>query len=177
MDGIMIGVNTVLVDNPKLTVKYVQGPNPIRIIVDSKARIPINAQVVKTARTIPTILGITSNASRRKIQLLTKMGVRILYCGKQEQVSLPLLMRQLFNLGIRRILLEGGGTLNWNMLSEHLVDQIRIAVSPQIIGGVNTVTLAEGQGAGNAKDTVKLQFLQSKKYGQDLVLFYKVLGG
>jgi riboflavin biosynthesis pyrimidine reductase len=84
-------------------------------------------------------------------------------------------MKQLQSIGMNSILLEGGGTLNWNMLSQGLVDEVRVAISPQIVGGESAVTLAEGRGANGLGNTVKLRFLKSKWYGPDLVLYYKVL--
>lgn len=175
VDAIMVGIRTVLSDDPKLTVKYVRGTNPIRIIVDSYARTPLNAYVVRTAEETQTVIAVTLNAPRQRVEKLRQAGVQILYSGRGEQVSLTSLMRELHRMGIHSVLLEGGGTLNWSMLSKRLVDIISVAISPQIVGGETAVTLAEGQGANGAKDTVKLRFLKSRRYGSDLVLYYKVL--
>ncbi len=175
-DGVMVGLRTVLIDDPKLTVKYSRGRNPTRIIVDTYGRTPVNSYIVKTASKIPTIIGVSGKARLRNIRKLEHAGVIVLVCGKQDLVSLPTLMRQLRKRGIRTVLLEGGGTLNWNMLSQGLVDEISVAVSPQIVGGEDAVTLADGKGAAGRKDSVKLKFLKSNRYGADLVLHYKVLG-
>lgn len=176
VDGVMIGLRTVLIDNPKLTVRYDQGGNPTRIIVDTYGRTPVRSYIVKTASKIPTIIGVSSKAPLSNIRRLRQAGVIVLVCGNHDLVSLPILMRKLLGQGVQRVLLEGGGTLNWNMLSHGLVDEITVAVSPRIVGGEDAVTLADGKGATGIKDSVKLKLLESRRYGADLILHYKVLG-
>jgi 2,5-diamino-6-(ribosylamino)-4(3H)-pyrimidinone 5'-phosphate reductase len=174
VDAIMVGFNTLLVDDPKLTVKFVKGHAPKRIIVDSTARTPLNSYVVKTAMDIPTIIATTAKASRRRVEALKERGVSVLTCGKGPLVSLRLLLGRVRALGIRRVLLEGGGTLNWSMLSNGLVDEITVAVTPKILGGERAVSLVEGRGVALVKDGVKLKLLGTAKYGPDLVVRYKV---
>ncbi len=166
----------MLVDDPKLTVKLVRGRNPRRIIVDSRARTPLDARVVKTARETPTIIAVTGRAPKDKVRALREAGASILVCGSGQRVSLPVLMRKLRAMGIRRFLLEGGGTLNWNMLTNGLVDEISVAISPRIVGGANAITLVEGEGAARISEAVKLRLIHAKKYGSDLVLRYVVSG-
>ncbi len=175
VDGIMVGLGTILADDPKLTIKYYRGRNPTRIIVDGLARTSADAYVVKTARKIPTIIAVTGKAPAENIHRLKKMGVMVLVCGRGRLVSLPVLMKHIIRLGIRKILLEGGGTLNWSMLSQGLVDEVSVAVSPLIIGGREAITLVEGEGVGLVEDAVKLRFTKARLYGADIVLYYKVL--
>lgn len=175
VDAIMIGLGTLLADDPKLTVKLVKAANPVRVIVDSKARTPLNAFVVKTASQTQTIVAVTSRAPRRKVGLLQKAGVTILTCGNGSRVFLPLLLRSLWERGIRRILLEGGGTLNWSMLSEGFVDEVSVAISPRILGGADAVTLADGRGVKQVEDALTLRLVSTKAYGSDTVLRYRVL--
>lgn len=175
VDGIMVGLGTILADDPKLTTKYYRGRNPTRIVVDGLARTPAGAYVVKTARKIPTIIAVTSKAPAGNIRRLKKMGVMVLVCGRGKLVSLPMLMKSVMRLGIRKILLEGGGTLNWNMLTQGFVDEVSIAVSPLIIGGEEAVTLVEGEGVERVEDAVKLRFTKARSYGADIVLSYEVL--
>jgi len=85
-------------------------------------------------------------------------------------------MRRLRKLGIQRVLLEGGGTLNWGMLSQKLVDQVSVSVSPRILGGEQAVTLVEGDGVLRIEDAIGLRLLGVKRYGDELVLNYRVLG-
>ncbi len=111
VDGIMVGVGTLLADNPKLTVRLVNGRNPKRIIIDSRARTPLNALVVKSAKQTPTIVATTSRASAVRVARLQKAGVTVLRCGKGSRVLLPLLMDRLRKMGVRKLLLEGAGPL------------------------------------------------------------------
>ena len=175
VDAIMVGLRTLLVDDPKLSVKFVKGHNPYRIILDSNARTPLTSYVVGTARDVPTIIAVTSTAQRKRIEALKERGVIVLVCGKGPQVSLTFLLRRLRTLGIRRMLLEGGGTLNWSMFSHHLVDEISVAITPRILGGTGAISLVAGRGAARVKDGVKLKLLNSARYGPDLVVRYKVL--
>jgi 2,5-diamino-6-(ribosylamino)-4(3H)-pyrimidinone 5'-phosphate reductase len=174
-DGIMVGVRTLLVDNPKLTVKFARGPNPQRIIVDSRARTPPDAQVVKTALQTPTIIAVTSRASRRRVSALEKLGVTILKCGNGPLVSLPILLKELRRRGVKKILLEGGGLLNWSMISQGLVSEVSVAISPRILGGSSAVTLVEGKGVAKTGEGVRLRLLGVRNLGGDTVLRYKVL--
>jgi 2,5-diamino-6-(ribosylamino)-4(3H)-pyrimidinone 5'-phosphate reductase len=84
-------------------------------------------------------------------------------------------MRRLRKLGIRRLLLEGGGTLNWSMLSKRLVDEISVAVTPRILGGSEATSLVEGRGNALVRDGIQLKLLSYGRYGPDLVVRYKVL--
>jgi 2,5-diamino-6-(ribosylamino)-4(3H)-pyrimidinone 5'-phosphate reductase len=175
VDAIMVGLKTLLVDDPKLTVKFFKGLMPYRIIVDSKARTPLSSYVVRTARNVPTIIAVTSAASNQRIRTLREKGVTVFVCGRGPLVSLNLLLRRLGILGIRRILLEGGGTLNWSMFSNGLVDEVSVAITPRILGGTDAVSLVRGKGSALVRDGVKLKLLNTSRYGPDLVARYKVL--
>lgn len=175
VDGIMVGLRTLLRDDPKLTVKFVRDRKPHRIIVDSNAKTPLKSFVVRTAREIPTIIAVTSRADRMRINALRDRGVTVLVCGKGPLVSPRILLKNLRRLGIRKILLEGGGILNWSMLADDLVDEISVAITPRILGGADAVSLVEGKGSPLVKDGVKLKLLNTTKYGPDLVVRYKVL--
>ena len=124
VDGIMVGEKTLQVDDPRLTVKLARGRNPQRVIVDSLARTPLRARVVQTARETPTLIAVTTRAPRQRVIGLEKAGVTVLKCGNSRLVSLTLLLRKLRARGMRSILVEGGGTLNWSMVSEGLVDEV-----------------------------------------------------
>ena len=175
VEAIMIGLRTLLRDDPKLTVKFLRGRKPHRVIVDSDALSPLRSYVVRTATEIPTIIAVTSRASKKRIRSLEDKGVIVLVCGKGPLVSLRLLLKRLTAFKIRRILLEGGGTLNWSMLSNGLVDEISVAITPRILGGADAVSLVEGKGTALVEDAVKLRLQSMAKYGPDLVVRYKLL--
>src|SRR3989441_2013204 len=175
VDGIIVGMRTLLRDNPKLTVKFAKDRRPYRIIVDSNAQTPLTSYVVRTAREIPTIVAVTSRAPKNRIESLERRGVRVFVCGEGRLISVKILLQILRKLGIRKILLEGGGALNWSMLSSGLVDEVSVAITPRILGGEKAVTLVEGKGTPLVRDGVNLKLLNTTKYGPDLVVRYKVL--
>src|SRR5229473_6753282 len=175
VDGIMVGMRTLLRDNPKLTVRSAKDRRPYRIIVDSNAQTPLTSYVVRTAREIPTIVAVTSRAPKNRIEILERRGVKVFVCGEGPLVSVKILLQTLSKLGLRKILVEGGGALNWSMLSSGLVDEVSVAITPRILGGEKGVSLVEGKGTPLVKDGVKLKLLNAAKYGPDLVVRYKVL--
>jgi 2,5-diamino-6-(ribosylamino)-4(3H)-pyrimidinone 5'-phosphate reductase len=175
VDGIMVGIGTMLADDPKLTVKLVQGPNPTRIIVDSRARTPLRAKVIRSAKQTPTIIVVSSKAPSKRVRALKQTGANVLVCGNGSKVSLPHLLGRLQRMGIKKILLEGGGTLNWSMFRHGLVDEVTVAISPKILGGAQAITLADGEGVTKIRDAVRLRYIAAKKYGTDLVVRYRVL--
>src|SRR3989475_10466720 len=175
VDGIMVGMRTLLRDDPKLTVKFARGRKPHRIIVDSNAQPTLTSYVVRTAKEIPTIVAVTSRSPKNRIEILERRGVKVYVSGKGRLVSVKILLQTLRKLGIRKILLEGGGALNWSMLSSGLVDEVSVAITPRILGGEKAVILVEGKGRGLVRDGVNLKLLNTTKYGPDLVVRYKVL--
>ena len=175
VDGIMVGEKTLQIDDPKLTVKLVRGRNPQRIIVDSLARTPVSARVVLTAWQTPTLIAVTTRAPKRRVVALEKAGVIVLKSGTGRLVSLTQLLPRLRAMGMRRILVEGGGTLNWSMLSEGLVDEVSVAVSPRFLGGEDAVSLVQGPGVMTTAEGIRLRLVSARRYGVDLVLRYRIV--
>lgn len=168
VDAILIGKNTVNVDNPLLTVRYVKGKNPIRIILDPTGSLSPKSKVIRTAKKIPTMLVVSENASRNVEKLVAK-GVQVIRCGKKK-INIKKLLRILGKRSIKRILVEGGGTTNWYFFKEKLVDEIIITVTPYILGGSTAISLVEGIGFGNISNQFKLKKI--KKIQNELVLHY-----
>ena len=168
-DAILVGVGTVLKDNPSLTTRLVQGKNPVRIIVDSNARTPIDSKVV-TDKFARTVIATTSNAPPEKISALKNLGVEIILAGDGERVDLVELMHALAERDITSVLVEGGGTINFSMLKENLVDKIFAFVAPKIIGGKNSLTAVEGAGFEKLSDAVNLKNLATQKLGDDILI-------
>ncbi len=170
--GIMVGINTVLADDPRLTVhKILSKKNPTRIIVDSRARIPLSARVFSSDA--KTIIAVSERAKQGKIKKFREKA-EVIICGKKK-VDLKRLLKLLYKKGITSVLLEGGGTLNWSMLKEGLVDEVRVAIAPRIVGGRGAVTLVEGEGFNLISEGVKLELKRHYKLGEDLILEYKVV--
>jgi 2,5-diamino-6-(ribosylamino)-4(3H)-pyrimidinone 5'-phosphate reductase len=174
MDAIMVGINTLLADDPRLTVHKIEAKgedNPIRIVVDSKARTPLNFRILNEEAA--TIIAATENADPKKIKSLEEKAT-VLKCGK-DRVDLKLLMNELSKIGIKTMMLEGGSTLNYSMLENSLVDEVRVCVAPMIAGGMHAKTLVDGDGIDRMSDAIKLKFKKSYSLGNDLILEYKVI--
>lgn len=175
LDAIMVGINTVLEDDPRLTVHKVladESENPLRVVADSRARTPPNARILNDEA--PTLIAVTEKAQTDNIQTLrSNENVEVVLVGK-DRVDLPLLMDEIAQRGIRTMMLEGGSTLNYSMLQEGLVDEIRICVAPMIAGGVKAKSLVGGEGVAYMRDAFKLELKKSYKLGKDFVLEYKV---
>lgn len=147
VDAIMVGKGTILKDNPKLHIKFYNHKICYRIVVDSNLSIPIESNVISfKPNTYPTIICTTENISIEKVEKFESKGVKILKVGIGTQVDLRSLMKMLVRLGIKKILLEGGGTLNWSFIEEDLIDEIRLTIAPWIIGGKDATSLVEGKG-------------------------------
>jgi 2,5-diamino-6-(ribosylamino)-4(3H)-pyrimidinone 5'-phosphate reductase len=177
VDGIMVGIGTVLKDNPRLTVHKIEAKgedNPVRIVVDSKLRIPLNARVLnKDAKTIIATTEEVDEEKEKKIKKLTEIGVEVIKAGK-EKVDLKKLMEELYKRGIERILLEGGGTLNWGMFKENLVDEVRVFIAPKIFGGKDAPTYVDGEGFKTVEECVKLELKNYYKLDNGIVLEFVV---
>ena len=140
-DAIMVGIGTILADDSKLTVnpdhfkKDVIFHNPKRIVVSSNGDIPLNARVINYLPTVPTIIATTTRCSEKQQERLKKRGCELIICGEGPKVDLHTLMECLKEqYSIQTLLLEGGSTLNGNMLTEQLIDEIHLAIAP-VIGG------------------------------------------
>jgi len=176
VDGIMIGISTVLEDDPMLNVRYSTTgmKNPTRIIIDSKARIPLNSRIIDSSNKIQTIIAVTHNASSRKINEIQKKGAQVLVYGNGK-VNLRNLFQQLEKKGLKKIIVEGGGEINWSVLRLGLVNELVVTISPVVIGGRDAKTLVEGKGFTNISDGIKMKLsntiIQNKN---EIVLFYKL---
>ena len=168
-DAILVGIGTVLADNPRLTTRLVDGKNPVRVIVDSNARIPLDAQVV-TDKSARTIVAVTSNASVEKISALESHGVEIITAGDGERVNLQTLMRELAAREITSVLVEGGGTIHFAMLEAQLVDKVLAFVAPKILGGSQALTAVAGEGFAKLSDAVELEKFTVQQLGADFLL-------
>ena len=179
-DAIMVGIGTVLADDPRLTVHKIDAKpedNPVRVVVDSKCRTPIAARITnKDARTI------FAGANEYKYDFMVtdryetfkKRGVDFFFSG-DKRVDLSLLMSYLHEEGIEKLMLEGGATLNFSMIKAGLIDEIRICVAPMVVGGANAKTFFDGEGFDLMDDAVRLELTDSYALGKDLILTYKVL--
>jgi 2,5-diamino-6-(ribosylamino)-4(3H)-pyrimidinone 5'-phosphate reductase len=177
LDSIMIGINTVLKDDPRLTVHKIpskKSDNPLRVIADSRARTPLNYRILNDEA--PTLIAVSQKAPEDKIKELINIGenVDVILAG-EKKINLTILMDELSQRGMRTLMLEGGSTLNFSMLKEGLVDEVRVYVAPLIAGGVDAKTLVGGDGVDLMRDAIKLELVNNYELGNDLILEYKVI--
>ncbi len=173
MMGIMVGINTVIEDDPQLTTRLKGriGKDPIRIIVDSKARIPLNAQVIDKNSNAKTILATTELADDDKIIELEKLGVEIIKThSKNKKVDLQILMEELGKRNIDSILLEGGSTLAFGALQAGIVDKVYQFIAPKIIGGVDAKTSIGGDGIKHMADAINLHSISVERFDDDVLI-------
>lgn len=171
--AIMVGVGTVLADDPMLTCRLKgteNGENPVRIICDSTLRTPLESQIVHSAKEIPTILA-TCNRQEAMHMPYIEAGCKILVTPEKDgHVDLSDLMRQLGQLGIDSVILEGGGTLNWSALQAGIVQKVQAYVAPKLFGGTEAKTPVEGQGFQTPADAVELTRTKITALGLDWLI-------
>ncbi len=171
-DSIMVGINTVIIDNPKLTISKIKADkkdNPVRIIIDSSARIPLESKVLNDDA--KTIVIVSKKAKQTKIDKL-KDKCEIITAG-EDKVNLKEALEKIYEKGIQSILLEGGSTLNFSMFKDKLIDKVSICIGSKILGGKNSKTFVDGFGFD--KDTcVNLKLKKYYVIDEDIVLEYDV---
>ncbi len=173
--AIMVGVGTVLADDPMLSCRISGGRNPIRIICDTHLRTPVTAQIVQTAMQIPTILA-TCCTDREKQRIYGDAGCRILYLNeKNGHLDLIQLMEKLGQRQIDSILLEGGGAMNWAALDSGIVQKIQAYVAPKLFGGQNAKTPVEGVGVAFPADAFHLKNSTITRLGDDFLIESEVI--
>ncbi|GAA0729107.1 bifunctional diaminohydroxyphosphoribosylaminopyrimidine deaminase/5-amino-6-(5-phosphoribosylamino)uracil reductase RibD [Clostridium malenominatum] len=171
ISSIMVGIETVIKDNPSLTtrIKDKKGRNPIRIIIDSKGRIPLDAKLLYEEGS--TIIVTTQKASDEKLIKLKELGVEIIKTPlRNERVDLNYLMKELGERKIDSILLEGGGTLSYSALKEGIVDKVMTFIAPKIIGGRDSKTPVEGDGIEFMKDAINLKNIEVQRFDEDILI-------
>ncbi|MBR2179017.1 MAG: bifunctional diaminohydroxyphosphoribosylaminopyrimidine deaminase/5-amino-6-(5-phosphoribosylamino)uracil reductase RibD [Selenomonadaceae bacterium] len=168
-DAIMVGIETVLKDNPLLTTRISAGKSPIRIVVDSNARTPLASNIV-TNHQAKTIIAVTENAPIDRVNALKQSGIEIVFAGDGERVDLNVLMNKLAKHDITSILLEGGGTLNFGMLEAGLIDKVCAFIAPKIIGGRSALTPVEGTGFENLIDAINIEDISIEKIDDDILI-------
>jgi 2,5-diamino-6-(ribosylamino)-4(3H)-pyrimidinone 5'-phosphate reductase len=175
VDAIVIGISTVIVDNPRLTVRLVKrcGTSPVRIIVDSTGRIPLDSKILKSASKINTIVAVTSRTSDRRIDKIKSAGAMVIVAGART-VDLKELFCILKKMGFNKILVEGGGELNWSILQLGIVNELMVTVAPRIVGGRTAITLVEGDGYTRISESIKTELIKiSRQNNGEVILYYK----
>jgi len=178
VDGIIVGISTVLADNPRLTIRL--GRNQpkekhlSRIIIDSMGRIPLDSQILRTASKIKTIVAVTKLAHMNVRRKIKKTGAIVIVAGTNT-VDLKRVLWTIQKMGIKKILVEGGGEINWSLFSLGIVNELIVTIAPKIVGGRQATTLVEGEGYSRVSQGLKLQLKKVRMQNSgELVLHYKL---
>lgn len=174
-DGIMVGINTVIEDNPMLTARVDGGKNPIRIVVDSSLKIDINANVVQD-KSAKTIIVTTDKADKDKILKLQAQDVDVIVVDKDknDKVDIEKLLDILGQQNICSILVEGGATLSGSFVAKKLVDKVYFFIAPKIVGGKEAKTPVAGTGILNLQEALALKDIQIEKLEEDILIIGRV---
>jgi 2,5-diamino-6-(ribosylamino)-4(3H)-pyrimidinone 5'-phosphate reductase len=166
-DAVIVGVNTILADDPGLVVKKdgkLAERQPLRVVLDTKGRTPENAEVLDERA--KTIIAVGEESTRNWQE------VESIVCGK-DKIDLKLLLEELSKRGIKKVLVEGGGEVIWSFLSEKIVDELFVFMGSMVIGGRGSPTLADGKGAQTVEDIIKLDLIESTKMDGGVLFHYK----
>lgn len=172
VDGIMVGLNCILLDDARLTFRDTQGKNPTRIVLDGLAEMPAGARVLNDDA--HTIIGVTADAPQDRVDAFKSKGATIIVCGRGKFVDLSLLVSELAQgWGIRRMLVEGGGTVHRSMIAANLYDEIHLIICPFIIGGARSITPVERSSFWPDETIPWVQLDKVEKMGDYLYVVYK----
>ena len=171
VDAILVGKNTVAIDDPLLTVRHTKGKNPIRIILDSKGTLSDKSKILQTSDKITTIIVVSKKISKSNYNRLSKFPVKLLVIGVSS-VNLKSLLRKLSDEKIKTILVEGGGTINWEFIKQNIFDELIVTLSPFLIGGNNAISFVEGDGFDKISKSPNLRLKSVKRLKNHLVLHY-----
>jgi len=173
VSGIMVGVNTIISDNPSLTTRLENGgTDAVRIIVDSSLRIPLNSQVLKVDSPKKTIIATTRKADKEKLEKLNSIeNVQVLIAPmKDSMVDINFLFNWLGSEGIDSILVEGGSTLNFSIFRNNLADKVITFIAPKILGGIESKTPVGGDGFEKLQDAVLLNDMTISTFDEDIMI-------
>lgn len=165
--GILVGIGTVIADNPMLNCRIEKGVDPVRIVCDSKLSIEEGCNLVNTAKEIKTIIAYTQGEEQKK-KSLEDAGCILLQAGQGEKVDLSILMKKLGELEIDSVLIEGGTEIHGAAIDAGIVDKAVVYIAPKLIGGKASKTPVGGVGIEKMADALKLQNIEVEMLGEDV---------
>ena len=172
--AVMVGAGTVIADDPMLACRLENGRNPIRIICDSRLRIPADCNIVKTADKVRTIIVCLETA--KNAEIYQKYGVEILRTGERDgRVDLKELVVRLGEMKIDSILLEGGSELNYSAMKAGIVNKVQAYISPKIFGGKNAPSPVSGLGVSSPADAFMLHNPSISRFGEDILIEWRIM--
>ncbi|HOV78522.1 MAG TPA: bifunctional diaminohydroxyphosphoribosylaminopyrimidine deaminase/5-amino-6-(5-phosphoribosylamino)uracil reductase RibD [Bacillota bacterium] len=171
-DAVMVGIGTVLADDPLLTARLPAGDgrDPVRVILDSAARTPLHSKVLNRQSPARTIIAVTAAAPREKTEALAATGAEVLEVNEGPRVDLAELMRLLSKKEITSVLVEGGSAVHGSAFAAGIVDKVVWFIAPRIIGGTTAPGPVGGRGVEDLTDAVKVERLKVHRLGEDLCI-------
>lgn len=173
-DAVLVGIDTILSDDPNLTVKakYVKNPKqPLRVVLDSKCRIPKDTLVLNNAaKTL--IITIEGNEKHFEGKHIEVIGCK---ANDEEHVDLECALELLYQKGVEKLLVEGGGTIIWSFFEKRLLDDLYIYIGPYIIGGETTPTVVDGLGIKNEGELISLKIVDVTRLGTGILTHYRMI--
>lgn len=168
-DAVLVGIGTVLADDPELTVRHVKGRSPLRVVLDSRLRAPAGSRLVGSARRVPLVIA-TVSQDREAIEGVTSKGATVWRFEPDRDGRVPLekLFRRLAEEGFLSLLVEGGPTVHTAVLREGLADRVAVGIAPLILGGANAPSWTRDLGRGRLDEAIELDSLVTRRVGRDL---------
>lgn len=172
VSALMVGVGTVLADDPLLTTRRrgARGRDPIRVVVDSNLRIPVDAAIFNPASDAGVVIGCRKDPPVARRKALEQKGARIVPCGDGPQVDLEDLLGRLYAMGITSVLIEGGAGLAWGALAARVVDRGLFFYAPMIIGGATAYSGVGGKGVATLGEAPRMVDLSTSRCGPDILV-------
>ena len=171
-DAIMVGLNCILLDDSRLTLREGEGRNPMRIVLDGLAEIPLTARVLGSEA--PTIVAVTRDAPPGRVAAFKTRGAQIITAGQGRFVDLPRLMKALYeDFGIRRLVVEGGGTVHRSMIAAGLYDELHLILCPFVIGGASSITPVQRGAFWPKGEIPRYRLERTDRYGDYLYIVYR----
>lgn len=171
-DAIMVGSNTIKIDNSILTNRLAPGKSPIRVIPCADASIPLTSNVLN--KDAPTIIVVSESADPEKVKAIKERGAEVIVCGKSH-IDLGRMMAELVDRGVNRLMVEGGPTLIWLLVNEQMIDHVILIQIPYIIGGDSTPSLVGGPGVDSIDQVVGTELTAFYKVGNHLITEYDIV--
>jgi diaminohydroxyphosphoribosylaminopyrimidine deaminase/5-amino-6-(5-phosphoribosylamino)uracil reductase len=172
-DGVLVGVGTILADDPMLTTRLKRGAgkDPVRIIVDTDLRIPDEAKVLNSDSSAPTLIAVGADVPPQRLRRVERKGIKHLSCPtKMGKIDLTALMDILGGMDIISLLVEGGSTIMGSMIRERLIDKFYIFKAPRILGGNDGIPMATGRGPREMNGSLRLRDIKVRRFGDDILV-------
>ena len=170
-DAVLVGVGTVLADNPRLTARITGARNPLRVVIDPTLKMPIESHLLTGIENAATLVAVTARAPKRKVAFLQKRGVRIeSFPTRNRVISFEAILERLGQIGVMSLLIEGGSRVNGLALKAGVVDRLILYLAPKLLGGDDAIGLFSGKAIADIDQAILLQDVRIKKIGCDVRL-------